>query len=263
MSAKLHATAVIDRSAEIGEDAEIGPFCVIGPHVKIGARSRLIAHVFIESHTELGADNIVFPFAGLGGTPQDLSYRGEPTRLVIGDNNVIREHATLHRGTARGRSVTTIGDNCLIMGNCHVAHDCQVGDNVIMAQTATIGGHVKVGDYAFLGGLSGVHQHGRVGHHAFVGASALMTTDLIPFGSAIGNHAHLGGLNVVGLKRRGFTREEIHDLRAAYRLLFAEEGTFQERVEDCAEIYAANPNVMEIVNFVRADAARPLCMPRD
>jgi UDP-N-acetylglucosamine acyltransferase len=263
MSAKVHATAVVDRSAEIGEDAEIGPFCVIGPHVKIGARTRLIAHVFIESHTELGADNSVFPFAGLGGTPQDLSYKGEPTSLVIGDNNVIREHATLHRGTVRGRSVTTIGNNCLIMGNCHVAHDCQVGDHVIMAQTATIGGHVKVGDFAFLGGLSGVHQHGRVGHHAFVGASALMTTDLIPFGSAIGNHAHLGGLNVVGLKRRGFTREEIHDLRAAYRLLFAEEGTFQERVEDCAEIYAANPHVMEIVNFVRADAARPLCMPRD
>lgn len=263
MNAKIHATAVVDPSAELGQDSEIGPFCVIGPNVQIGPRTRLIAHVFIESHTELGEDNTVFPFAGLGGTPQDLSYKGEPTRLVIGDHNVIREHATLHRGTARGRSVTTIGDNCLIMGNCHVAHDCQVGDNVIMAQTATIGGHVKVGDFAFLGGLSGVHQHGRVGHHAFVGASALMTTDLIPFGSAIGNHAHLGGLNVVGLKRRGFTREEIHDLRAAYRMLFAEEGTFQERLEDCAEIYAKNPHVMEIVNFVRADAARPLCMPRD
>lgn len=263
MSAKVHSTAVVDRSAELGEGAEVGPFCVIGPNVKIGDRSRLIAHVFIESHTQIGKDNTVFPFAGLGGTPQDLSYKGEPTLLVIGDNNVIREHATLHRGTTRGRSVTSIGNNCLIMGNCHVAHDCQVGDNVIMAQTATIGGHVKVGDFAFLGGLSGVHQHGRVGHHAFVGASALMTTDLIPFGSAIGNHAHLGGLNVVGLKRRGFTREEIHDLRAAYRLLFAEEGTFQERVEDCAEIYASNPHVMEIVNFVRADAARPLCMPRD
>ena len=135
----------------------------------------------------------------------------------------------MHRGTVRGRSVTRIGNDCLIMGNCHVAHDCIVGNNVIMAQTATIGGHVQVGDFAFLGGLAGVHQHGRVGRYAFVGASALMTTDLIPFGSAIGNHAHLGGLNVVGLKRRGFTREQIHDLRAAYRLLFAEEGTFQER----------------------------------
>lgn len=263
MSVRVHPTAVVHESIELGDDVEIGPGCVIGPSVKIGDGTRLITHVFIESHTELGRNNTVFPFAVLGGTPQDLSYKGEPTKLIIGDNNVIREHATLHRGTVRGRSVTRIGNDCLIMGNCHVAHDCIVGNNVIMAQTATIGGHVTVGDFAFLGGLSGVHQHGRVGRHAFVGASALMTTDLIPFGSAIGNHAHLGGLNVVGLKRRGFTRDQIHDLRAAYRLLFAEEGTFQERIEDCAEIYANNPHVMEIVEFVRADAARPLCMPRD
>lgn len=263
MNARIHATAVVDPSAELGADVDIGPGCVIGPHVKLGERTRLIAHVFIESHTEIGKDNTVFPFAGLGGTPQDLSYRGEPTKLIIGDNNVIREHATLHRGTVRGRSVTTMGDDCLIMGNCHVAHDCDVGNSVIMAQTATIGGHVQVGDYAFLSGLSGVHQHGRVGRYAFVGASALMTTDLIPFGLAIGNHAHLSGLNVVGLKRRGFSRDQIHDLRAAYRLLFAEEGTFQERIEDCADIYASNPHVMEIVDFVRADAERPLCMPRD
>lgn len=263
MSAKVHATAVVDSNAELGEGVEIGPGCVIGPHVKIGPRTQLIAHVFIESHTELGADNVVFPFAGLGGTPQDLSYKGEPTKLVIGDNNVIREHATLHRGTVRGRSVTEVGDHCLIMGNCHVAHDCRVGNHVIMAQTATIGGHVQVGDYAFLGGLSGVHQYGRVGRHAFVGASALMTTDLIPFGTAVGNHAHLDGLNVVGMKRRGFSREKIHDVRSAYRLLFAEEGTFQERLEDCAQLYAGNTEVMEIVDFIRADAPRSLCMPRD
>lgn len=263
MSAKVHPSAVVDKSAELGRDVEIGPGCVIGPDVKIGDRSRLMAHVFIETHTSIGTDCTVFPFALLGGTPQDLSYKGEATRLEIGNHNVIREHATLHRGTVRGRSTTRVGDHCLIMGNCHVAHDCQVGNNVIMAQTATIGGHVQVGDFAFLGGLSGVHQYGRVGRHAFVGASALMTTDLIPYGSAIGNHAHLGGLNVVGLKRRGFTRDQIHDLRAAYRLLFAEEGTFQERVEDAAQTYANNAEVMEIVDFIRADSARPLCMPRD
>ena len=263
MSANVHAMTVVDKSAELGRDVEIGPGCVIGPNVKIGDGTKLIAHVFIESHTELGKNNTVFPFVGLGGAPQGLSYRNEPTRLVIGDNNVIREHATLHRGTARGRSVTTIGNDCLIMGNCHVAHDCDVGNNVIMAQTATIGGHVQVGDYAVLSGLAGVHQHGRVGRYAFVGASALMTTDLIPFGLAIGNHAHLSGLNVVGLKRRGFSRDQIHDLRAAYRLLFAEEGTFQERIEDCAQTYGQNPQVMEIVDFIRADKERPLCMPRD
>jgi UDP-N-acetylglucosamine acyltransferase len=263
MTAKIHPTAVIDKSAEFGADVEVGPGCVIGPNVKLGDRTRLIAHVFIESHTELGKDNTVFPFAALGGQPQDLSYKGEPTRLVIGDNNSIREHATLHRGTVRGHAVTTIGNHCLIMGNAHIAHDCTLGDHVILAQTATLGGHVHIADHVFVGGVAAIHQHGRVGRHAFVGACALMTTDLIPFGSAIGNHAHLAGLNVVGLKRKGFTREQIHDLRAAYRLLFAEEGTFQERIEDCAQLYADNPEVMEIVAFVRADAARSLCMPRD
>ena len=263
MSASVHALAVVDRSAELGEDVEIGPGCAIGPQVRIGARTRLISHVVIDSNTRIGADCVIHPFAALGGPPQDLSYQGEPTRLEIGDHNVIREHATLHRGTVRGRSVTRIGNHCLIMGNCHVAHDCIVGDHVIMAQTATIGGHVQIGDYVFLGGLSGVHQHGRVGPHAFVGASALMTTDLIPFGSAIGNHAHLAGLNVVGLKRRNFSRERIHDLRAAYRLLFAEEGTFQERLDDAAELYAENADVMQIVAFAKANAMRPLCMPRD
>lgn len=263
MNARIHPNAVVDMSAELAADVEIGPGCVIGADVRIGARTKLLSHVVIESHTSLGADCVVHPFAALGGPPQDLSYKGEPTRLEIGDHTIIREHATLHRGTVRGRSITRVGSHCLIMGNCHVAHDCIVGDHVIMAQTATIGGHVRVGDYAFLGGLSGVHQHGRVGRHAFVGASALMTTDLIPFGSAIGNHAHLAGLNVVGLKRRNFTREQIHDLRAAYRLLFAEEGTFQERLEDAAELYASNPDVMEMVEFARADAMRPLCMPRD
>ena len=263
MSARIHASAVIDAQAELGEDVDIGPGCIIGPHVRLGDRTRLVANVYIESHTAIGADCLVHPFAALGGPPQDLSYNGEPTRLEIGDNNVIREHATIHRGTVRGRSVTRLGSHCLIMGNCHIAHDCQVGDNVIMAQTATIGGHVQVGDYAFVSGLAGVHQYCRVGRYAFVGASALMTTDLIPYGLAIGNHAHLSGLNVVGLKRRAFTREQIHDLRAAYRLLFAEEGTFQERIEDAAQLYAKNPEVMEIVEFVRADSSRPLCMPRD
>jgi UDP-N-acetylglucosamine acyltransferase len=260
---KIHPAAFVDKGAEIGADVEIGPGCVIGANVKIGDRTKLLAHVYIDGHTSIGADCTIYPFAALGAPPQDLSYKDEPTRLEIGDNNVIREHVTMHRGTVRGRAVTTIGKNGLFMGNAHVAHDCDVGDNVIMAQTATIGGHVRIGDYVFLGGLCGIHQYCRVGPHAFVGASALMTTDLIPYGSAIGNHAHLAGLNVVGLKRRGFSREQIHDLRSAYRLLFAEEGTFQERIEDAAQTYADNPEVMKIVDFVRADSPRPLCMPRD
>jgi UDP-N-acetylglucosamine acyltransferase len=263
MSARVHAAAFVDAKAELGEDVEIGPGCFVGPHVTIGARTKLVAHVFIDGHTSIGPDCEIYPFAALGAPPQDLSYKGEPTRLEIGARNVIREHVTMHRGTVRGRSVTKVGDQGLFMGNSHIAHDCIVGDHVIMAQTATIGGHVRIGDWAFLGGLCGVHQYCRIGRHAFVGASALMTTDLIPYGSAIGNHAHLGGLNVVGLKRRGFSREQIHDLRAAYRLLFAEEGTFQERLEDATQDYAGNAEVMEILDFIRAESSRPLCMPRD
>jgi UDP-N-acetylglucosamine acyltransferase len=263
VSTSVHPSAIVDPKAKLGEEVEIGPGCCIGPDVEIGDRTKLKAMVYIEGHTSIGPDCEIYPGAAIGAPPQDLSYKGEPTRVEIGAHNIIREHATIHRGTVRGRSVTKIGDHGLFMGNCHVAHDCVVGDHVILAQTATIGGHVRIGDWAFLGGMCGVHQYCRIGRHAFVGASALMTTDLIPYGTAVGNHAHLDGLNVVGLKRRGFARERIHDLRAAYRLLFAEEGTFQERVEDAAQIYVDNPEVMEIVEFVRAESARPLCMPGD
>lgn len=260
---KIHPTAIVDASAELGADVEIGPGCIIGPSVKIGDRTRLIAQVYIETHTEIGKDCTIYPFASLGAPPQDTSYKGEPTRVVIGDNNVFREHCSIHRGTVRGRSQTRVGNNGLFMGSTHIAHDCIVGDNVIMAQTAAIAGHVQISDWVMLSGLSGVVQHCRIGRHAFVGASALMTADLIPYGTAIGNHAHLAGLNTVGLKRRGFTREQIHDLRSAYRLLFAEEGTFQERLQDATELYAENPEVMEILNFIRADSNRALCMPHD
>jgi UDP-N-acetylglucosamine acyltransferase len=254
---------VVDKKAEVGEGVEIGPGCVVGPHVRIGARTRLVAHVYVETHTSIGADCVIYPFAALGAPPQDISYKNEPTTLVIGDANTIREHVTMHRGTVRGRAETRVGSRGLFMGNAHVAHDCIVGDDVIMAQTATIGGHVRVGDWAIISGLAGVVQYCRVGRHAFVGASALMTTDLIPYGLAIGNHAHLAGLNTVGLKRRGFSRDQIHDLRAAYRLLFAEEGTFQERLEDALELYSDNAEVMEILDFIKADDSRSLCMPRD
>jgi len=263
MGAQIHPTAVIDRKAEIGDDVEIGPGCVIGPDVIIGAGTRLIAHVYIERLTEIGSGCTIYPFAALGAPAQDISYKGEATKLIIGSDNTIREHVTMHRGTLRGRSETRIGSRGFFMGSAHVAHDCIVGDNVIMAQAATIGGHVRVGDWAILSGIAGVVQYCRIGRHAFVGASALMTTDLIPYGLAIGNHAHLAGLNTIGLKRRGFTREQIHDLRAAYRLLFAEEGTFQERLEDARELYADNPEVMEILDFISADDSRSLCMPSD
>jgi UDP-N-acetylglucosamine acyltransferase len=263
MSAKIHPTAIIDRSAELGADVEVGPWCFIGPDVTIGPRTRLMASVFIEGLVALGADNVVYPSCVLGGPAQDLSYKGEPTRLEIGSGNILREHVTMHRGTQRGRRVTRVGDGGYFMGQSHVAHDCIVGDSVIFAQGATLGGHVQIGEQVIIGGLSAVHQYGRVGRHAFVGGCSAVTTDVIPYGSAFGVHAHLAGLNVIGLKRRNFSREQIHDLRAAYRLLFAEEGTLQERLDDAASLYAERAEVMEIIDFIRAESSRPLCLPRD
>jgi UDP-N-acetylglucosamine acyltransferase len=258
---QIHPTALIHEGAVLGVDVEIGPYCVVGPQARIGDRVRLLSHVVIEGHTEVGEACIVHPFACLGSPPQHQGHKGEDTRLVIGPRNDIREHVTMHTGTVFDRGVTEVGSDGLFMAGSHVAHDCIVGNRVVMANSAALGGHVKVGDWVFVGGLVAVHQHTRIGPYAFVGASAMVNKDVIPFGSVWGNHAHLEGLNLVGLRRRGFSREVVNQLRAAYRLLFADEGTFQERLEDTAETHASSPEVMEIVAFIRADADRPLCLP--
>ncbi len=257
----IHPSALVDAKAEIGEGVEIGPYCIVGPHVTLHSGVKLLHHVVIEGHTEIGEDSVVSSFASLGGPPQHLAHKGEPTRLVIGKRNSIREHVTMNAGTVMGGGVTTVGDDGLFMVGSHVAHDCVVGNHVVFANNATLGGHVHMGDYVFMGGLSAVHQHTRIGRQAFIGGLAAVTKDVIPFGSVWGVYAHLEGLNLVGLKRRGFTRDRIKDLRAAYRLLFAPEGTFQERLEDVARVFAASADVREIVEFIRADANRPLCLP--
>ena len=257
----VHPTAQIAPGAVLGQGGEIGPYCVLGPRVVLGDRVRLVSHVVIEGVTEIGDDTVVNPFAVLGGAPQHLAHRGEATRLVIGARNQIREHVTMHTGTVMGGGVTRVGSDSLYMVASHVAHDCVVGDHVVFANNATLGGHVHLGDYVFMGGLSAVHQHSRVGRHAFIGGLAAVTRDVIPFGSVRGNPAGLEGLNLVGLKRRGFTRETINDLRSAFRLLIAPEGTFQERLDDVARVFADSPQVGEIVDFIRADASRPLCLP--
>jgi UDP-N-acetylglucosamine acyltransferase len=258
---KVHPTALVHEGAKLGAGVEIGPFCIVGPDVTLERGVRLLSHVVVEGVTTLGDDCVVHPFANLGGPPQHLAYKGEPTRLIVGPRNMIREHVTFHTGTAEGRGVTTIGSDALYMVGPHVAHDCIVGDKVTLAKGATLGGHVQMADYVFMGGLAAVHQFSRVGRYAFIGGLAAVTKDVIPFGSVWGNHAHLEGLNLVGLKRRGFARDTINDLRAAYRLLFAEEGTFQERIDDVARAYPKSAEVMEIVDFIRADANRPLCLP--
>jgi UDP-N-acetylglucosamine acyltransferase len=262
LSVNIHPTAIVASGAELADGVEIGPYCTVGGKARLGEGVRLVSHVVIDGATTIGAGTTVHPFAFLGGAPQHLAHKGEDTRLVIGERNVIREHVTMHTGTLIGTGVTTIGSDSLYMVGSHVAHDCVVGDRVTFANNATLGGHVHVGDFVFMGGLSGVHQWTRIGRYAFVGAAAVVTRDVIPYGSLWGNHAHLEGLNLVGLKRRGFSRETINSLRSAYRLLFADEGTFQERLEDVTEVFASSPEVMEIVQFIRADANRPLCSPK-
>jgi UDP-N-acetylglucosamine acyltransferase len=258
---KIHPTAIVDPAAQLGSDVEIGPFCTVGPKVTLGDRVKLISHVVIDGATTLGADTAVHPFALLGAPPQHMAHKGEDTQLLIGERNIIREHVTMHTGTVGGGGVTRVGSDGLFMVGSHLAHDCLVGDRVTLANGATLGGHVQIADFVFMGGLCAVHQFTRVGRYAFVGGGGVVTKDVIPYGSVWGNHAHLEGLNLVGLKRRGFSREAINALRAAYRLMFADEGTFQERLEDAAETYASMPEVMEIVNFIRAEANRPLCLP--
>jgi UDP-N-acetylglucosamine acyltransferase len=258
----VHPTAIVHEGARLEPGVEIGPYCIVGPQVELKSGVRLISHAVIEGVTEIGPECVVHPFAVLGGPPQHLAHRGEPTRLVVGAHNLIREHVTMHAGTAAGRGVTTVGSNGLFMVGAHVAHDCIVGDNVVFANNATLGGHVEVGDHVFMGGLSAVHQWSRIGRHAFIGGLAPVTRDVIPY-ALVGNDAHLEGINLVGLKRRSFTREAINDLRAAYRMLFADEGTFQERVDDVARVLGGSAEVMEVVAFIRAEANRPLCLPRD
>lgn len=257
----VHPTAIVDARAELATGVEIGPYAVIGPHVRLMEGVRVAAHAVIDGRTVIGAATRIFPFASIGQIPQDLKYKGEPSELVVGANNTIREYVTMNPGTTGGGMVTRVGSHGLFMVGVHIAHDCKVGDHVVMANNATLAGHVEVGDWAFFGGLCAVHQFARVGRHAMIGGMSGVEHDVIPYGSVMGNRARLAGLNIVGLKRRGFTREQIHTLRTAYRLLFAQEGTMAERLSDVEEIYHDNEVVMEIVAFIRADSSRAICQP--
>jgi UDP-N-acetylglucosamine acyltransferase len=234
---------------------------MVGADVELEDGVTLLSHVVVDGFTKIGAHTSIYPFASIGLAPQDLKYRGEPSRLEIGRNNVIREHVTMNPGTRSGHMLTRMGDHCLIMAGAHVAHDCLIGDHVILVNCATLGGHVQIGDWAIIGGLSAAHQFTRIGRHAMVGGMSGVENDVIPFGRVIGNRARLDGLNIIGLKRRNFSRDEIHALRHAYRLLFAHEGTMAERLEDVVALFPDNKSVMEIVDFIRADSSRGICQP--
>lgn len=261
--ATIHPTAIIEKGARIGAGVHIGPYCTIGPHVELGERVELIGHVSLAGHTSIGDGTRIWPFASIGHQPQDLKFAGEVSRLEIGRDNVIREHVTMNPGTAGGGLVTRIGDGNLFMVGVHIGHDCRVGSKIVFANNATLAGHVEVGDGAILGGLSAVHQFVRIGRLAILGGMAGLERDLIPFGSAIGNRAALGGLNVIGLRRNGFDRETIHAMREAYRAIFDEgQGTLLERAEDAARRWEGVTPVEEVTRFILADSARSFCTPR-
>ena len=261
--ATIHPTAIVEDGARLGDNVAIGAFSIIGPDVVLGDGVVVGSHVVLDGHTEIGAGTKISPFAAIGGPPQDVSYKGEPTSVLVGAECIIREHVTINRGTARGRGKTVIGTHCFLMIGSHVAHDCVLGDHVVMVNCATLGGHVEVGDHAILGGLAAVQQRCRIGGHSFVGGLSAVSLDVIPFASAVGDRAELGGLNIVGLKRRGFDRPTIHPLRAAYQAIFNGEGTRADRIERVAEAYRDIPAAMMIVDFIREGGERPLCAPRD
>lgn len=257
---KIDPTARVADGAVFGADVFVGPYCVIGPDVRLGDGCHLVAHVSIQGVTEIGAGARIQPFASLGSPPQSVHYKGEESKLIVGNNADIREGVTMNTGTAGGRMETRVGDNCMLMVGAHVGHDCIVGDNVIFANNATLGGHVEIGNSVFLGGLGAVHQNVRVGEGAILAGMVAVRHDVIPFG-ALAQNGNLGGLNLIGLKRRGFSRETIHKLRAAYRELFFGELNLSDRLEVVAAKYADDEVVQKIVTFVRGAGKRRLSTP--
>ena len=259
----VHPSAIVEAGARLGAGVRIGPFCHIGSAAALGDGVELISHVSIAGATTIGARSRVFPFASVGQEPQDLKYRGEPVRLTIGEDCLIREGVTMNPGTAGGGGETIVGARCVFLANSHVGHDCRLGESVLLSNNVMLGGHCQIGDFANLGGGSAAHQFVRIGAHAFVGGLAGVENDIIPFGIALGNRASLAGLNFVGLKRRGFSHSAIHALRRAYKMLFAPTGTLTERAEDVAAAFPEEEAVQQMVAFLRAGGNRAICTPRD
>jgi UDP-N-acetylglucosamine acyltransferase len=257
----IHPTAIVAEGARLGKGVRIGPYSIVGAKVALADDVELVSHAVVEGNTTIGSGSRIFPFASIGHEPQDLKFHGEDSRVEIGDRCTIREAVTINPGTEGGGMVTRIGNDCLIMANAHVAHDAILGNNVVMANYVGIAGHVHVGDNVIFGGTCVIHQFTRIGAHAFIGAQSMVDGDVIPYGMAVGNRASLTGLNLVGLKRRKFDREAIHRLRAAYRQIFASEGTLRERVEDAAALFKDDGLVQDVVRFISEAKDRPILLP--
>jgi UDP-N-acetylglucosamine acyltransferase len=254
----IDPSARVAHGAAIGKDVTIGPYCVIDANVSIADGCRILSHVHITGHTTIGPRTVIYPFASLGTPPQSVKYRGGPTRLVIGEECEIRENVTMNTGTEDAGGLTSVGDKCLFMVGSHVGHDCTLGSNITMANNAALGGHCQVENYVVFGGQSAVHQFVRIGEGAMIAGMTGIGADIIPFGFAIGQRGMLDGLNVVGLRRRGYSRFDIQRLRQAYRSLFMTPGHHKDRIEVIAREYASDPVVVKIVEFIRAGGPRPL-----
>ncbi len=258
----IHPTAIVHEKAKLGREVQIGPYCIVGENVTLGDRVCLQSHVVIDNVIcEIGDDTTLYPFVSINKT-QDLKFKGEPSKVIIGKNCQIREYATIQPGTEGGIMKTVIGDNCLLMISTHVAHDCVVGNNVIMSNNATLAGHVTVHDYVIIGGLAAVHQRVTIGAHAMIGGMSGVEHDVIPYGSVKGDRAFLNGLNLVGLKRRGFTRDQINDLRAAYDILFSAEGVMSERIQELRDAGYDDEAVGLVIDFATDDNTKSLLTPR-
>ena len=257
----IDPTARIEDGAVIGEGTSIGPYCVIGPDVVIGANCKLLAHVYVTAQTTIGDGCTIYPFVSLGTAPQSLAHRGELTKLQIGQGCTIREQSTMSAGTVAGGGITRVGHRGYFMNCSHVGHDCVVGNDVIFATSATLGGHCEIGDFVFMGGLSAVHQFGRVGSQVMVSALTAVRGDVIPYGLANGQFAHLSGLNIVGMKRRKFSRERLARVRSFYQMLFHGPGVFAERLTEARQHAGDDPAIAEILDFIDAGKHRELCQP--
>jgi UDP-N-acetylglucosamine acyltransferase len=248
----IDARAIVSPQAQLAPDVTVGPFSIIGPQVQIGPRTLIGPHVVVNGPTSIGADNRVFQFASIGDAPQDKKYSGEPTQLVIGDRNVFRESCTINRGTVHDKGVTRIGNDNLFMAYSHVAHDCLIGDNTVFANSVAMGGHVEVGDWAILGGLVAVHQYAKIGAHAFLGGGAILSRDVPPYVMVAGNPAVPHGVNVEGLRRRGFSDEQIRNIREAYRVLYRSELKLSEAIAQLAPLAQERSEIRAFVDFIRS-----------
>lgn len=264
MSIQIHPTAIVAEGAQLAAGVSVGPYSLIGPHVVLKENVKVHSHVIIEGRTTIGADSEIFPYAVLGFAPQSARYKGGPSIIEVGEKCTIREHVTIHPGTEGGEMKTTVGNGCYIMVGAHIGHDCIVGNFVTMANNATLGGHVKIGDYANIGGLAAIHQFTRIGAYVIIAGTAGVSEDVMPFGAVMAMKAKLGGINIVGMKRRGFERQDIHDLRNAYKLLVKGQAeTLEERLQKIRTLYGQCQTVKELLAFIEEDPKRHLCLPSE